>query len=62
MPTTDTLADLVEARLACIAADRQLSKLEPNDPARPAAEAALERGRERYAHAVQAYEQARRPR
>jgi hypothetical protein len=57
--STDFLAELAEARLACIAADRELSKLEPTDPGRKAAEADLERGRERYARAVQAYEQSR---
>jgi hypothetical protein len=55
--STDTLAELLEARLACVAADRLLSKLELSDPARPAAEMALKQGRERYARAVQAQEE-----
>jgi hypothetical protein len=61
--STDNFADLLEARLACVAADRELSKLSPTDPARPAVEAALKQGQERYARAVQAHEEkARRER
>jgi hypothetical protein len=37
----DTVADLLETRLAVRAAERELGKLAPNDPERKAAEALL---------------------
>jgi hypothetical protein len=61
MPTPDTLADLLEARLAVKAASRELSKFDLRDPRRPEVEAAVERAIERYRCALQAHEQARRP-
>jgi len=62
MPALDTLAELLEARLAVAAAERELQKLGPADHDRHAAEALLRRARSRYARAVQAQERARRTR
>jgi hypothetical protein len=62
MPDRNTLADLLEARLAVRTAERELQRLEPTDPARHAAEALLRRARSRYARAVQTQDRARRTR
>jgi len=52
MSKPDTLADLLAARLAVAAAERELEKLEPTDPGRRAAEALLGRACERYMQAM----------
>jgi hypothetical protein len=57
MPDRDTLADLLEARLAYGTARRELDKLGPNDRTRPAAEATLNRAHARYVRAVRAQEE-----
>jgi hypothetical protein len=56
--TADTLANLFKARLTCDVAERELEKLKPADPRRPAALAAVARAREGYARAVLAHEKA----
>jgi hypothetical protein len=56
MPT-DTLDELLEARLAWGTARRELDKLGPNARARPAAEAAHKRAHARYVRAVRAQEE-----
>jgi hypothetical protein len=56
MPEPDTLAELLEARLAIAAAERRLGEIELDGPGRPESEGALEHARERYAQAVKAHE------
>jgi hypothetical protein len=54
----DLFSDLLETRLAYGAARRFLDQLDPDDLGRPAAEALLERARERYGEAVKALDTA----
>jgi hypothetical protein len=53
----DTLADLLEARLAVATAERRLEQLRPTSLGRLTAEAALKRAQERYTRAAQAHEE-----
>jgi hypothetical protein len=61
MPELDSLDELIDARVAVEAAERVLAKLGHTETAKRAAEAALERAKERYARALEA-EHARRQR
>jgi hypothetical protein len=56
MSESDTLADLLEARLAVATAERRLEQLNRASLGRLTAEAALKRAQERYARALQEHE------